>query len=173
MCHYKFQKNSHMKKAYNYFFLVLFFAAGKKSYSQKPFLTIYHADSEKSKDSHSTIENISLTGTTVVYTVKYSGRRGPDQKDETKNCLLSNEQIANIRKAINDKKLNSTDSLIVKALPDESYLISTAITITFTDGKKISKTKVKGNPYALTGKPLYKNSLYLLNMIQEMLKNCH
>ncbi len=162
-----------MRKAYYSFFLVLFFAAGKTSYSQQPFLTIYYVESEKSKDSHSTIENISLSGTTLFYTVKYSGRRGPDQKDETKNCLLSNEQISSIRKAIFDKKLNISDSLIVNPLPDESYFASTSIAITFTDGKQIRKTKVKGSPSTLTGKPLYKSSLYLLNMINEMLKNCH
>ena len=162
-----------MKKGLSYLFLGLFFVAGIKSHSQQPFLTIYYAISEKSKDSHSTIENINFTGTTVIYSVKYSGRRGPDQKDATKECLLSNEQMGTIRKAISDKKLDITDSLIVNILPDKAYLVSTAINITFINGKKISKTKVKGNPSALSGKLLYKNSLYLLNMIHEMLKNCH
>lgn len=161
-----------MKKEYSYFFLVLFFLAGKKSHSQQPFLTIYYAEAEKSKDSHSTIETISCTGTTVVYTVKYSGRRGPDQKDAQKECLLSNEKMGSIRKIISDKKLDTTDSLIVNTLPDKTYLETTTININFTNGKKISKTKVKGSTSALSHELLYQNCIYLLNRIREMQKNC-
>jgi len=157
----------------SYIFIVLFFTFSKASHSQQPFLSIYSSYSEKSKDSHSTTENISLSGTTVVYSVKYTGRRGPDQKDERKECTLSNEQVSNIRKAIRDKQLNITDSLIDNSSSNNSYKVSTAITTTVTNGNKTTKVKVKGSPSALNGKPLYKNSLYLLNLIRKMLDNCY
>jgi hypothetical protein len=49
----------------------------------------------------------------------------------------------------------------------------TTVTITVTSGNKTTKVKVKGSPSALGGKPLYKNSLYLLNLIRKMLDDCH
>lgn len=156
----------------SYIFIVLFLILSNTSHSQQPFLAIYYSYSEKSKDSHSTTENISLSGTTVVYSVKYTGRKGPDQKDERKECTLTNEQVSNIRKAISDKQLNLTDSLVDNSLSDNSYKVTTAITITVTSGNKTTKTKVKGSPSALGSKPIYKNSLYLLNLIRKMLDDC-
>lgn len=161
-----------MKKKYSYIFLLLFLAACNTSYSQQPFLTIYYADSEKGKDSHSTIENISVTGTSVTYSVKYTGRRGTDQKDEIKKCTLSSGQISKIKNTISEKKLNVTDSLIDNSLAENSYQVTTSITITVTSGNKTTKTKVRGTPSVITGKSLYKNSSYLLNMVKEMLESC-
>ena len=160
-----------MKKSY--ILIVFLFAFSKASHSQKPYLSIYYPYVEKSKDSHSTTENISLSGTKVVYSVKYTGRNGPDQKDEMKECTLSNEQVSNIRKAISDKQMSITDSLIDNSSANNSYKVTTAITTIVINGNKTTKVKVKGSPSVLNGKPLYKNSLYLINLIRKMLDNCH
>lgn len=161
-----------MRKNYRFILLVLFLGSGKIGLAQQPFLTIYSSLSEKSKDSHSTVENISLTGNTAVYTVKYTGRKGPDQRDEKKECVFSNEQANNIRKAINDRKLNITDSLVSNALAYESYRTATTIIISFTNRNKTTKTKVKGDPVEFADKPLYKNSVYLLYLVKQILKDC-
>ena len=130
-----------MKKNYRFILLALFLGSCTIGLAQQPFLTIYSSLSEKSKDSHSTIENISLTGNTAVYTVKYTGRKGPDQKDEKKVCVFSNEQINNIRKTITDRKLDITDSLVNNAVANESYHTTTTIIISFTNGNKARRIK--------------------------------
>jgi len=145
----------------------------KISYAQQPFLTIHYLYAEKSRDSHSTTETISISGTTANYFLKFTGRKGPEQKDETKDCTLSKEQVSTIRKAIDEKKLNVADSLVDNSLPGGSYQVTTAITITFTNGNKNIQTKVKGKPSALNDKPLYKNAVSLLNLVRKMLENCH
>ncbi|MEO7984632.1 MAG: hypothetical protein ABI688_11165, partial [Bacteroidota bacterium] len=76
-----------------------------------------------------------------------------------------------IWKAINDKQLNGTDSLVDNSLSDNST-IWVSINILVTNGNKISKIKVKGTPSAIKDKPLYKNSLSLFYLVKEMLKNC-
>lgn len=161
-----------MRKNFRFILWVLLLTPCKICLAQQPFLTIYSSMSEKSKDSHSTIENISLTGNTAVYTVKYTGRKGPDQKDEKKECVFSNEQANNIRKVINERKLNITDSLISDAVVYESYRTATTIIISFTNGNKTTKTKVKGDPVALADKLLYKNSVYLLYLVKRIVKDC-
>lgn len=161
-----------MKKNCGYILFILLFVTGKTSYSQQSAVTIYYSYSEKSKDNHSTTENFSLTDSVLSYSVKYSGRRGPDQKDENKECTLSSEQISKIDKIISEKKLNVTDSLIDNKVPDGSYRVTTAITVTVTRGNKTSKTKVKGSLSVLENKTLYKNAAYLLNTIRRMLNDC-
>ena len=160
------------KKSYS-LFLALIFAAFTICHAQQPALAIYHSYSEKSKDSHSTIENIGVTGTVLTYAVKYTGRKGPDQKDESKKCTLTSEQVRSINKIISEKKLNVTDSLVDNTAPDKSYQVMNTITITITNGAKIVTTKVKGNPSGLKGKPLYKNAVSLYSAIMSMIKSCH
>ena len=161
-----------MKKKYRYILFVLLLGSGKINYAQQPFLTIYYSVSEKSRDSHSTTRNISVTGTTVAYDVTYTGRKGPGQTDNKTSCVLNNEQVIKIRKAIDERKLNVTDSLIDNSMPDGSILSTTTILITFVNGKKTAKTKVKGGTRGLGSKALYKNSMYLLDLIMGMISKC-
>ncbi len=162
-----------MKKKLVYIFLIVFFAFNKISYSQQPFLTIYYYYAEKSKDSHSSTENFSINGSSVLYSVKYSGRRGPDQKDEVKTCTLSNEQLEKINKTIKDKHLNVTDSVIINNGDHNSgYQVNATIIITLIRSGKTTRTKAKGKPSDLAEKPLYKNSLYLFRIIKDMVKLC-
>ncbi len=131
-------------------------------------LSISYYTAEKSKDSHSTTESISINGTAVVYSVKYTGRRGPDQTDETKSCVFTSEQITKIQKTITSKNLNVTDSLIINS----TAMSSVAISISMTKDGKATKIKVKGSSQGLIGKLLYKNSLYLISMVEKMLERC-
>ena len=162
-----------MKKKLIYIFLIVFFTFNRISYSQQPFLTIYYYYGEKSKDSHSSTENISINGSSVSYSVKYSGRKGPDQNDEEKTCTLTNEQLEKINKTIKEKHLDLTDSVIINnGSHNSGYQVSTTVIITLARAGTTTKTKCKGRPADLAGKPLYKNSLYLLETIKSMLKLC-
>ena len=162
-----------MKKKRIYIFLILLFAFNKISYSQQPFLTIYYYYGEKSKDSHSTTENISIRDSTILYSVKYSGMRGSNQRNEEKTCTLTIEQLEKINKTINDKHLAATDSVIINNEAHNSgYDINTTVIITLIRSGKTTRAKTKGSPSNLKDKPLYKNSLYLLETIKSMLKLC-
>lgn len=162
-----------MKKKLIYMFLVLWFALSKVSYSQQPFLTVYYYYSEKGRDSHSSTENISINGSAVSYSVKYSGRRGPNEKDEVKTCTLTSDQLEKINKTIKDKHLDVTDSIIINNEAHNSgYQVNTTVIITLIRSGKTTRTKTRGNPSDLAGKPLYKNSLYLLQTIEDMVEIC-
>jgi len=161
-----------MKRGICYILIVLFFTNGKTVHAQYTSLTIIYSYTEKSKDSHSVGEVIDITGTNVTYRVKFSGRRGPDQKDKTTECILTKEQTEKIWGTIRDRKLNITDSLIDDSMTDNSFKVTAGITIMMINGTRSAKIKVKGNPSVLEGKPLYKNSLYLFNQVKGMLKSC-
>jgi hypothetical protein len=162
-----------MRKKLIYIFLIAFFAFNKISYSQQPLMTIYYYYGEKSRDSHSSTENISITGSVVYYSVKYSGRRGANQKDELKTCTLTNEQLEKINKTIKDKHLDVTDSVIINnESPNSGYLVNATVIITLIRSGKTTRTKASGNPLDLGDKPLYKNSLYLFRILKDMVELC-
>ncbi|MBC7873864.1 MAG: hypothetical protein H7Y01_07710 [Ferruginibacter sp.] len=141
---------------------------GSVSRAQAFLVDISYSTSEKSKDSHSTYESFSIKGSTVVYLLKYTGRKGPGQTNVTRSCVFTDEQVRKIQQTITDKNLNVTDSLIIES----SEMSSVAISIGITRGTKATKIRVKGSPGDLAGKLLYKNSLYLISTVQKMLKDC-
>ena len=152
------------------FFLMLLSA--QKTAAQIFSLLVSHTSSERSKDSHSTTETFNLTGKNLSYTVTYSGRKGPNQKDEEKKCVLTDEQVNKISATLQEKKLNVTDSLINNLTGMEAPYTAETITITVTKGNKITKIRVKGTSAQVSNKTVYSNSLYLINMISRMLKTC-
>jgi hypothetical protein len=165
-----------MKRSIFLLLLPVCLLLSRSSMAQQPFLTIYYYYGEKSRDSHSNTENISINGSSVLYSIKYSGRKGPAQKDEEKTCTLTSEQLEKINKTIKEKHLDVTDSVIInndKQNPTfEGGQISSTIIITLTRAGTTTITKCKGVPGDFDDKPLYKNSLYLLRTIKAMLKLC-
>ena len=157
------------------FFLTSFFLlllTAKKSTAQLFSLSVNYTSSEKSRDSHSTIETFSLVGQNLSYTVKYSGRKGPDQKDEEKKCVLTVEQVNKILTTLQERKLNVPDSLIGSSFNHEAPYTFETISIAATKGNKISKIRISGTYPQLANKTLYTNSLYLIAVISKMLKTC-
>lgn len=151
-------------------FIVLLNAA--KIVAQQPSLTIYNYYGEKGKDSHSTSENISINGSTVYYSVKYTGRRGPNQENEEKTCTLTSEQLEKINNTITEKRLNVTDSLIIVQPEERGMQVTASVSISVTIAGKTTWAKCKGNPSDLAGKPLYDNSLYLFRLVKNMVNIC-
>lgn len=153
-------------------FLLLPVFLNKSTMAQQPFLTIYYYYAEKSRDSHSTTEQISIGDSTLLYSVKYTGRKGPNQKDEVKTCKLTRDQLEKINKVINDKQLNVTDSIISNTTGGSGFQVTTNVIITITRSGKTTLTKTRGYVSDLTGKPLYDNSLYLIRKIKAMVELC-
>lgn len=135
-------------------------------------LTISYTNSEKGRDSHSTAEFISIKDKTSFYSVTYTGRKGPDQKDEEKKCTLTTAQINKIKALMKERHLDVTDSLIDNSLANAPYATTASITITELKGTGHIKIKVKGLTKLLGNKPLYKNSLYLVTFIRGMVEDC-
>lgn len=148
--------------------LVVWMLQSHISSAQSFSLNISYYSSSKSKDSYSTTESISISGTAVAYSVKYTGRRGGNANDEAKSCVLTNEQISTIKETMADRGLNVNDSLI--NTPNDMNTV--AISISTTSAKKETKIKVKGDPVDLTDQPLFKNSMYLILSIKKMLGDC-
>lgn len=160
-----------MKRTIALLMFIVLLSAGK-TIAQQPSLTIYNYYGEKGKDTHSTSENISINGSTVSYSVKYTGRRGPKQENEEKTCTLTREQLEKINKAINEKNLNVTDSVIILQEEVKGTQVTAIVSIVVTIANKTTKTKCKGDPSDLAGKPLYDNSLYLFRLVKNMVDIC-
>ena len=140
--------------------------------AQQPSLTVYNYYGEKGRDSHSTSETISINGSTVSYSVKYTGRRAPEQESEEKTCTLTSEQLKQIYKTIIEKQLNVTDSVVILQKETGGTEVTAVVGITVTIAGKTTKTKCKGAPSDLAHKPLYDNSLYLFRQIKSMVGLC-
>jgi hypothetical protein len=118
------------------------FALCKVSYSQQPFLTIYSYYGEKNRDSHSCTENISINGSDLSYSIKYTDMRGSNQRNEEKTCTLTSDQLEKIYKTINDKHPDVTDSVIINNdLHNSGYVINTTVIITLTRAGKTTRAK--------------------------------
>ena len=161
-----------MKKLFFIFSFFLLMLCVTRAGAQTVSLSVAYNNSEKGRDSHSTNEMFSIIGKKLSYSVTYSGRNGPDQKDEEKKCVLTDEQVNKISTTLQDKKLNADDSLIYNLPATEAPYTSETITILVTKGKKTTKVRVKGIYTQIANKTLYTNSLYLINVIRNMLKKC-
>jgi len=160
-----------MIKALYLFLLVQLFQI-TTARAQQFSLTISSTNSEKGRDSHSTTEFIKIEDKAASYSVKYSGRKGPNQKDEEKKCTLTTAQVNKIKALMKERHLDVTDSLIDNSLASESYATTASITITEKKGTGLMKIKVKGLTKEIGNKPLYKNSHYLVSFVSDMIKNC-
>ncbi len=142
------------------------------SYSQNLDLAISYLAGERSKDSHTTEESFVLSGTNAAYSVKYSGHRGPNQKDDSKTCDLTSKNIEEIKNFITEKGLDKSDSLIDESTKYKSFEtfanISAAISL---DGKEY-KIKVNGDTDEIGGKDLYKNMVKLIDKLRVMVIEC-
>jgi hypothetical protein len=59
------------------------------------YLKIYYLHGEKSKDSHTSEELVTIKGNNVTYSITYTGIRGENDIDMEKSCTFSNNNIDN------------------------------------------------------------------------------
>lgn len=155
-----------------YFILLVQLFQSTTAHAQLFSLTISATNSERGRDSHSTSEFIKIEDKAASYSVTYSGRKGPNQKDEEKKCTLTTTQVNKIKALMKERHLDVTDSLIDNSLANASYATTASITITELKSTGFIKIKVKGLTKLLGNKPLYKNSLYLVSFISDMINDC-
>jgi len=151
-------------------FILLFFICSAKA--QDFSLAISYLSGEKSKDSHSSEENIAINGTSVAYNIEYSGRKGENQQDKNKLCTFTEQDLKNIRETIIKKELNRTDSLYSELSKTKGFVVYTNLAISMNlDGQNYRIT-INGDNAELKDSMLYKNSIFLITMIRKMIEDC-
>ena len=150
--------------------LVIFFTS--VSFSQNLDLAISYLYGEKSKDSHTTEENFAIGGTSASYSVKYSGHKTKNQKDDSKTCEFTQKNVNDIKNFIIEKGLNKTESLIDESTKYKSFETFVRITIDLSMDNQEYKIKVNGDTQEISGKDFYKNVQALIDKIRQMVKDC-
>jgi len=136
------------------------------------YLKIYYLKAEKSKDSHSSEEYITVKGNDVTYSIFYTGTRGKYDVDTDKSCVFSNNNIENIKNTIITGELNVTDSLFEENIKYKEFEIYCNINIDIRMGGNAYSIKINGNIDEFHDKSLYKNTIFLISIIREMLSGC-
>lgn len=153
-------------------FFALVFLNANCSNAQDMTIAVSYLKGEKSKDSHSTSEKISISGTSVSYSVKYSGRKGKNDIDMDKTCEFTEQDLKNIRKTIETKSLNVTDSLFQENSKYKSFEVYTNISIAISMDGQDYKIRINGDTSEFKDSQLYKNSMYFITMLSNMAEDC-
>ncbi len=135
-------------------------------------VTVSYLRGEKSKDSHSSSEKISITGSSVAYSVKYSGRRGKNDVNMDKVCEFTEQNIKNIKETIIKKELNVNDSLFDETSKYKSLEFYTNISIAIQMDGQEYKIRINGDTQQLAHEQLYKNSVYFIMLLKKMVIDC-
>lgn len=140
--------------------------------SQELTISAYFLLGEKSKDSHSSEESFAVSGTSVSYSVKYTGKKSKNQVDAEKTCVFTEQDIANLRKTIETKELNVSDSIFSEHYKSKSFEVYTNISLAIVmDGQEYS-IKINGDTKEFEDTKLYKNSVFFLTMLRKMIEGC-
>lgn len=158
-----------MKTFLAFLFLILLVLQNQ---SQDFKLSLYYLDGEKSKDSHSTEEKISISGYDVKYSVKYSGHRTKSQNDTEKNCTFSEQVIAKIKTTIISKGLNSNQTLTDENSKSKSFERYCNIALDITMDGNNYKIRINGDIEEFKNNDLYKNCDYFAKLLRKLVKDC-
>jgi len=150
-------------------FLLLFIASAG---AQDLNLAVNFLQGEKSKDSHSTEESFAISNYAVAYSVKYSGRNGQNRQDMEKTCTFTEQDIRNIVQTIVAKGLNVTDSLFRESSKTKSYEVYTNLSMAININGQEYKIKINGDTNDLDDSALYKNSVFFIAMLRNMVESC-
>ncbi len=162
-----------MKRAlYIFIIAIILLVNADSALSQDLSIAISYLEGEKSKDSRSSEETFAITGNNVFYSVKYSGHKSKNEVDMEKVCEFTDGDLKKIRKTIEAKSLNVTDSLFQESSKSKSFEIYTNIVILLTVDFKGSKIRINGDTDEFKDIDLYENSVYFITMLRKMVKNC-
>jgi len=159
-----------MKKLIFSFFILFLFSS--TALSQDLNIAITYLDGEKSKDSHSMEENYAISNSSVAYTVKYTGHKGKGQEDNSKVCTFTEQDLKNIRKTIETKNLNVTDSLFQESSKTKSFEHYCNIVIDMDIDGQHYNIKINGDVKEFDDNNLYKNSVFFITMLRRMVEGC-
>jgi hypothetical protein len=141
-------------------------------FSYDLYLKIYYLKGERSKDSHFSEEFITIKGHKVTYSVTYSGMRGENDIDTEKSCEFTNNNIDNIKNTIILGELNVIDSLVQQETKYKEFETYCNLSIDIEMGGNPYTIRINGDTEEFKNKNLYKNSLFLISLIKEMLNGC-
>jgi hypothetical protein len=159
-------------KSFTWIFTIIILCAPLNVIGQDFSVAVSYLHGEKSKDSHSSQESIAIGGTSVAYSVKYSGRRGKNDIDMDKVCEFTEQDIKNIKETIIKKELNVNDSLIDENYKSKSYEVYTNISIAIVMDGQEYKIKINGDVQQLDESKLYKNAVFFITLLRKMSKDC-
>ena len=162
-----------MKKISALFILLLIsFLVTNNTSSQDFSLAIDYLKGEKSKDSHSVEESYAISNTSVAYTVKYTGHKGKNQEDLSKTCTFTEQDLTNIKKTIETKGLNVTDSVLSKLVKSKNFEIYTRINISINMDGQEYKITINGDTAEFNDEKLYKDTEFFITMLRKMVEGC-
>ncbi|MBE2217236.1 MAG: hypothetical protein IAE90_03470 [Ignavibacteria bacterium] len=148
----------------------IIFVAG--TYGQDISVSAYYLLGEKSKDSHSTEETFAVSNSSVAYTVKYSGKKGKNQVDTEKTCTFTDQDLTNLRKTIETKELNVSDSLFSEHFKSKSFEVYTNISLNIVMDGQDYRVRINGDTIEFDDSKLYKNTVFFLTMLRKMIEGC-
>lgn len=152
--------------------LIFLFALSAACYSQDFLVAVSYLHGEKSKDSHSSEESIAITGNSVAYSIEFSGRRGKNDKDMSKTCTFTEQDIKNIKQTIETKNLNVVDSLYQESSKTQSFERYVNLDMVFKMDGSDYRIKINGDIKEFEDKTLYKNSMFFITMLRKMVEGC-
>lgn len=142
------------------------------SYGQELSIAAYFLLGEKSKDSHASEESFAVSNSSVAYSVKYTGKKNKNQVDGEKTCVFTEQDISNLRKTIETKELNVSDSIFSEHYKSKSFEVYTNISLAIVmDGQEYS-IKINGDTKEFEDTKLYKNTVFFLTMLRKMIEGC-
>lgn len=141
-------------------------------FSQDFSLAVDYLKGEKSKDSHAIEESYAINNTSVAYSVKYTGHKGKNQEDLSKICTFTEQDITNIKKTIETKGLNVTDSLLAKLVKSKSFEIYTRVNISINMDGHEYKITINGDTAEFKDEKLYKDTEFFITMLRKMVEDC-
>jgi hypothetical protein len=134
-------------------------------------IDIYYLSGEKSKDSHSKEEVIAINGYYASYSSTYSRQGNDTVTNEGANRTLSEVNLEKIKRTIAEKQLNVNDSLFEKESKYKSFELFCNIKIDITLDGQSYKIRINGDTKQFDDKELYKNSVYFISFLRNMIKN--
>jgi hypothetical protein len=154
----------------NILFIVLILLSSRSSFFAGDFkLLINYTEGEHSKDSWSKETTITIDDKVYSYTMEASGHIKP--KNEDKNGTFTQDQFDKIKSFILENNLLKNDSLFDESTKYKSFERFTNTMIRIFSDTNQYVTRFNGDVINLEDKSLYKNSIGLINLILDFIKN--
>ena len=158
-----------MKRLILFFLLAFILYSGNNLYAGDFKILIKYLDGEHSKDSWSKESTITIDERDYSYTMNGSGHVKPQSED--KNGTFTGDQYQKIKTYILDKNLLKNDSLFDESTKYSSFERYTNTEIKIFVDTNVYTIRYNGDIQNLKDSLLYQNSIGLINLIMDFIKN--
>jgi hypothetical protein len=156
-----------MKRIAGILFLLILMNFPSKIFADSFIIEIYYLDGEKSKDSWSSETNVSVDGSSIIFSKKWSGSAKSRNKDIEKKWNLSDEQVSALQKIIWDNKLLVRETLEDKDEKYKSYERFVNLAVSISLAEAMGFIKINGDMLQIQDSDLYLRTMKLMNLIDE------